>query len=122
VPWCFNRKEAKDHGEGGALVGAAPAGEVLIVDDVISAGLSIGESVNHILAAGARPAGVFVALNRKEKGGESGLSAAREVEQRHGLRVYSIVDLHDLMQFLAQRQDHEQLAAIQGYYDNYGAD
>jgi len=122
LPWCFNRKEAKDHGEGGALVGAAPAGAVLIVDDVISAGLSVGESVDRIRAAGAKPAGVFVALNRKEKGMDSGQSAAREVEQRHDLRVYSIVDLHDLMEFLALRKDDAQLAAIQGYYANYGAD
>ena len=99
VPWCFNRKEAKDHGEGGNLVGAGLTGRVLIIDDVITAGTAIRESVDIIEAAGAAPAGVAIALDRQERGRDA-RSAIQEVEETLGIRVISIVKLEHLVQYL----------------------
>ena len=120
LPWCFNRKEAKDHGEGGNLVGSPLAGRVLIVDDVITAGTAIRESVDIIRAAGATPAGVAIALDRQERG-KGELSAIQEVEREFGLAVTSIVGLADLMGYL---EGHAELAAhlpaVAAYRERYG--
>ena len=120
LPYAFNRKEAKHHAEGGIIVGSPLAGRVLIVDDVISAGTSVRESMDIILGAGAAAAGVAIALDRQERGsGES--SAVREVEKRYGLRVVSIADLDTLIAYLAERREsHAHLAAIEAYRDAYG--
>ena len=119
-PFCFNRKEAKDHGEGGVLVGAPLSGRVLIVDDVISAGTSVRESVELIKASGALPSGVVIALDRMERGiGE--LSAVQEVQQMHGLSVTSIINLNDLVEYLQHHQELEQyLCAVERYRAQYG--
>lgn len=120
VPYCFNRKEAKDHGEGGNIVGAPLAGRILIIDDVITAGTAIGEAMEIIAAAGAQAAGVVIALDRQEKG-KGELSAIQEVEQNYGLKVASIITLSDLMQFLKNDAAMgEQLEAIQAYRAQYG--
>ncbi len=104
VAFAFNRKEAKDHGEGGVIVGAPLAGRVVIVDDVISAGTSVRESVDLIRAAGAEPAGVLIALDRRERGGDAervtARSAVQEVEQDMGIPVVSIAGLEDVLAFL----------------------
>ena len=120
VPYCFNRKEAKDHGEGGVIVGAPLAGKVLIIDDVISAGTSVRESVDIIKAAGATPAGVVIALDRQERGkGET--SAIQEVERDYGLSVASIVCLANVVDYLAEHPEKaEYLQAIKAYSANYG--
>jgi orotate phosphoribosyltransferase len=120
VPYCFNRKEAKDHGEGGTIVGAPLAGRVLIIDDVISAGTSVRESVDIIQAAGATPAGVVIALDRQERGkGET--SAIQEVERDYGLTVASIVGLKELIEYLAEQAGQDEaLAAIRAYQQEYG--
>lgn len=120
VPYCFNRKEAKDHGEGGNTVGAKLAGRVLIVDDVISAGTSVRESIDIIRAAGAEPCGVVIALDRQEKGlGES--SAVQDVERTFGIKVISIASLDDLLGYLQGHPDMVQnLRAVQSYRDEYG--
>lgn len=123
VPYCFNRKEAKHHAEGGIIVGAPLKGKVLIIDDVISAGLSIGESIAIIRAAGAEPAGVFIALNRQEKGTEGWDSAAQEVKRKYGIPVNGIVKLDTLIKFLEQQDiSHPHLDAIRTYYQRYGAE
>jgi len=120
VPFTYNRKEAKDHGEGGSLVGAKLSGRILIVDDVISAGTSVRESVGLINAAGAIPCGVAIALDRMERG-QGALSAVQEVEQQHGMPVVSIVNLDDLMAFLADKSEWQStLEAIRGYRAQYG--
>jgi len=120
LPYSFNRKEAKDHGEGGTIVGAPLQGKVLIVDDVISAGTSVRESVELIRAAGATPAGVVIALDRMERGtGE--LSAVQEVERDYGIPVVAVASLEDLMTYLAGRGDlatHQ--AAVAAYRSQYG--
>ncbi|WP_225747681.1 orotate phosphoribosyltransferase [Eikenella sp. Marseille-P7795] len=120
VPFAYNRKEAKDHGEGGTLVGAPLAGRVLIIDDVVSAGTSVRESLRLIEAAGAVPAGVAIALDRMEKGtGE--LSAVQEVRQQYGLPVVPIASLRDLLALLADdAQFRQHLAPVQAYRDRYG--
>jgi orotate phosphoribosyltransferase len=120
VPYCFNRKEAKDHGEGGTIVGAPLQGKVLIIDDVISAGTSVRESVEIIQAAGATPAGVVIALDRQERG-KGKTSAIQEVERDYGLKVASIVGLQDLIDYLAEKSGEEEaLAAIRAYRQEYG--
>lgn len=120
MPYCFNRKEAKDHGEGGTIVGAPLAGRVLIIDDVISAGTSVRESVEIIKAAGATPAGVVIALDRQERG-QGDTSAIQEVERDYGLTVASIVGLKDLVDYLGEKQGQDQaLAAIRKYRQEYG--
>ncbi len=104
LPYCFNRKEAKDHGEGGILVGAPLTGRVLIIDDVITAGTAIRESLEIIQAAGATATGVVVALDRQERGrGE--LSAIQEVERDYGLRVASIVQLGEMLDWLGEQPE-----------------
>ena len=120
LPYCFNRKEAKAHGEGGSLVGAPLHGRVLIVDDVITAGTAIRESVDIIQAAGATPAGVVISLDRQERGrGER--SAIQEVEQDLGMPVASIVTLADLQTHLESRADDaDTLARIKAYRAEYG--
>ena len=120
VPWCFNRKEAKDHGEGGSIVGAPLQGRILIIDDVITAGTAIRESMDIINAAGAQAAGVVIALDRQERG-KGELSAIQEVEQSFGLRVASIITLADLLQFLEQDTTlHAHLDAVRAYREQYG--
>ena len=117
MPYCFNRKEAKDHGEGGTIVGAALRGRVLIIDDVISAGTSVSESIQLIRAVGAEPAGVVVALDRQERS-HGTLSAIQEVEQRHGIPVLSIITLDHIMSCIMGMSDA--LARVQAYRDMYG--
>jgi orotate phosphoribosyltransferase len=120
LPFCFNRKEAKDHGEGGTLIGAPLAGRVLILDDVISAGTSIRESVNIIKAAGAVPAGVVIALDRQERG-QGELSAVQEVQQSFGLPVVAVASLADLIGYLGGHAELERnLDAVTRYRENYG--
>ncbi len=120
VPYVFNRKEAKDHGEGGNLVGAPLEGRVLIIDDVITAGTAIREVMTLINNAGATPAATVIALNRMEKG-QGELSAIQEVERDYGMKVASIISLDDLVEYLAEQGDKaEELAAIQAYRDEFG--
>ncbi len=120
VPWCFNRKEAKDHGEGGNIVGAPLQGRILIIDDVITAGTAIRESMDIIQAAGAQAAGVVIALDRQERG-KGELSAIQEVEQSFGLRVASIITLADLLQYLEHDAALGQhLDAVRAYREQYG--
>jgi orotate phosphoribosyltransferase len=127
VPFVYNRKEAKDHGEGGVLVGAPLAGRVLIVDDVISAGTSVRESVDIIRNAGATVAGVVIAVDRQERGGTldapSALSATAEVTAKYGVPVVAVVNLADVLAFVrASGEFPESLAtAIEGYRQAYGA-
>jgi orotate phosphoribosyltransferase len=123
VPFAYNRKEAKDHGEGGNLVGAPVQGRVLIIDDVISAGTSVRESVAMIQAAGATPCGVAIALDRQEKAGDSEQSATQFVQSQLGLPVVAIATLADLMQYLRVQQDSQlkaHLVAVGAYRDRYG--
>jgi orotate phosphoribosyltransferase len=120
VPFCFNRKEAKDHGEGGTLIGAKLVGRVLILDDVISAGTSVRESVETIKAAGAIPAGVVIALDRQERGSGT-LSAVQEVEQSYNMPVVAVATLVDLIGFLRGHAALEaNLATVTRYRENYG--
>jgi orotate phosphoribosyltransferase len=120
IPYCFNRKEIKDHGEGGSIVGAPLKGKVLLVDDVISAGTAIGEAAQIIKESGAQLVGVVIALNRQECG-QTELSAIEETEKKYGIQVISIVSLDDLIGYLEQQPDRrETLAAIEGYRDKYG--
>jgi orotate phosphoribosyltransferase len=120
LPCGFNRKERKDHGEGGVLLGAPLAGRVLIVDDVITAGTSVNESVGLIRAAGAVPAGVAIALDRQERG-RNGPSAVQEVEHAHGIPVISIVTLDDLVEYLEQcGRLQDELKAVRRYRDEFG--
>lgn len=102
VPWCFNRKEAKDHGEGGLIVGAPLAGRVLIVDDVITAGTAVRESLALIRAAGASVAGVVVAFDRQERG-QGALSATQELARDEGVPTLAIVGLADLLEYAGDR-------------------
>jgi orotate phosphoribosyltransferase len=121
VPFAFNRKEAKDHGEGGSVIGAALAGRVLIVDDVISAGTSVRESVELMRRAGAAPCGVAIALDRMERG-ESALSAVQEVRRNYNIPVISIATLDDLIGFLATDETLAcHLEAVERYRERYGA-
>jgi len=120
VPFAYNRKEAKDHGEGGELIGAPLAGRVLIIDDVISAGTSVGESVALIHAAGASLAGVALALDRQERGAGR-VSAVEEVARRHAAPVSRIITLDDLLASLTQdARRSEVLAAMRAYRERYG--
>jgi orotate phosphoribosyltransferase len=121
LPYAFNRKEAKDHGEGGQIVGSALAGDVLIIDDVITAGTSVRESVAIIEAAGARPAAVLIALDRQEIG-QQGRSAVEEVRAELHMPVTSIVSMSHLIEFLEERGDGTiTLAAMHRYREQYGA-
>jgi orotate phosphoribosyltransferase len=120
LPWCFNRKEVKDHGEGGSVVGAPLQGRVLIVDDVITAGTAIRESMALLAAHRAQAVGVMIALDRQERGpGE--LSAIQEVERRYRIPVVSIVSLDDLLTYLADRPEYARpLEAVHRYRELYG--
>jgi len=121
IAYAFNRKEAKDHGEGGIIVGHALQGRILIIDDVISAGTSVRESMDIIERQGAQAAGVVIALDRQERG-QGKLSSIQEVERDYGIPVVSIVQLDHLEAFLAEKGDSpQQLAAIQKYRGKYGA-
>ena len=120
LPWCFNRKEIKDHGEGGATVGAPLKGKVLIIDDVITAGTAIRESMLLLETAKAHAAGIAIALDRQERG-QGQLSAIQEVERNYGIPVVSIVRLDDLVVYLAERSGFtESLTEIQNYRERYG--
>ena len=120
VPFAFNRKEAKNHGEGGELVGAPLAGRVLVVDDVLTAGTAVSESLRMIAGQGATPAGVVISLDRMERG-QGELSAIQEIEQRHGIPVIAIASLDDLMSWLKDRAEFRQnLNAIMEYRQLYG--
>jgi len=119
IPYAFNRKEAKAHGEGGNIVGHALEGRILIIDDVITAGTAIRESMDIIETAGASPAGVVIALDRQERG-KGDKSAIQEVEQDYKIPVAAIAKLEDLVSFLAQRSDTEHLDNIRAYRDEYG--
>lgn len=120
TPYCFNRKEAKDHGEGGNLVGSALEGRIMLVDDVITAGTAIRESMEIIKANGADLAGVLVAIDRQEKG-KGELSAIQEVERDFGCAIISIVSLTDLVTFLEEKGTApEHLEAVKAYRAQYG--
>jgi orotate phosphoribosyltransferase len=120
VPFAFNRKEAKDHGEGGTVVGAALAGRVLIVDDVISAGTSVRESVDLIRAAGAEPAAVLIALDRMERG-TGAVSAVQEVREQYGIPVVAVITLDNLVEFLERDASRQaELQAVAAYRERYG--
>jgi orotate phosphoribosyltransferase len=120
LPFAYNRKEAKDHGEGGTLVGAPLQGRVLIIDDVISAGTSVRESVELIRAAGATPAAVVIALDRQERG-QGELSAVQEVEKSYGIPVVSVARLADLIDYLDGHPELERrLDAVRAYRARYG--
>ncbi len=130
IPYAFNRKEAKDHGEGGTIVGAPLQGKVIVIDDVISAGTSVRESVNLIKAAGATPSGVLIALDRMEKGGTAEVmtehSAVQEVERLYQMPVISIINLIDLLAFMDEETPMAQQAkpykeAVVAYRARYGA-
>ena len=128
VPFSYNRKEAKDHGEGGTIVGAKLSGRVVIIDDVISAGTSVRESVDMIRAAGATPCAVLIALDRMERSGKdealSAHSAVQEVSQANGMPVISIANLDDLLEYLERGGAAAQLAqyqqAVAAYRARYG--
>ena len=128
VPFAYNRKEAKDHGEGGTIVGAKLAGRVVIIDDVISAGTSVRESVHMIRDQGAQPCAVLIALDRMEKSGAEGtlsaLSAVQEVEQSFGIPVIAIANLNDLFSYLSEPGAQTELAqhkdAVAAYRQRYG--
>ena len=120
VPWCFNRKEAKDHGEGGNLVGAGLEGNILVIDDVITAGTAIRESVDIIGAAGATLAGVVIALDRQVRGtGQQ--SAIPDIVASYGITVGSIIKLADLLDYLREQPGQDEaVARIEAYRDTYG--
>ncbi len=120
IPYCFNRKEAKDHGEGGNLVGAPLQGRILIIDDVITAGTAIREALDIINAANATATGVVIALDRQERG-KADRSAIQEVEADLNLKVTSIVTLDELRRYISTRPEYQPtLQAIDAYRDQYG--
>lgn len=120
IPYCFNRKEKKDHGEGGQLVGSELTGDVMLVDDVITAGTAIRESMEIIQAQGANLSGVLIALDRQEKG-KAELSAIQEVERDFETQVISIISLTDLIEYLKQAGDKTQeLEKVEAYRQAYG--
>ncbi len=121
VPWCFNRKEAKDHGEGGLVVGSPLTGRVLVVDDVITAGTAIREVVEIVKNAGAEVTAIVVAIDRQERG-TGNASAVQQLEQQLGVRVRAIVSLDDVVEHLVQTGRHaEHLDAVRAYRDEHGA-
>ena len=121
VPFAFNRKEAKDHGEGGDVIGAPLAGRVLIVDDVLTAGTAAREAIEVIRRHGATPTGMVISLDRMERG-PAGISAIQEIEQHHGIPVVAIASLDDLMSWLQDSAEfRENLGAIKEYRQLYGA-
>lgn len=120
VPYAYNRKEAKDHGEGGTMVGAPIRGKVLIIDDVITAGTAIREILPAIEAAGGKPAAVVIGLDRQEVG-PAGVSAVQQIQQEIGLETASIIQLQSLMTYFEQQNDAAILASLQAYRAQYGA-
>ena len=128
VPFAYNRKEAKDHGEGGTIVGAKLAGRIVIIDDVISAGTSVRESVEMIRAAGAAPCAVLIALDRMEKSGKDGAlsehSAVQEVSKTYDMPVFPIGNLSDLLEYISKAGANPDLAqykdAVSAYRSRYG--
>ena len=121
VPVAFNRKEAKSHGEGGSLIGAPLAGRVLIIDDVITAGTAIRESIDIIRAAGATPAGVVLALDRQERG-QGALSAVQEVQTAFSIPIVRIITLGDIIEHLESAGRPEEVAGLRNYRSRYGVD
>jgi len=119
IPYAFNRKESKEHGEGGVIVGTPLSGSVLIVDDVITAGTSVRESIEIIRGAGATPIGVLILLDRQERG-LGLLSASEEVTEQFGIPVYSVICLGDIISYLADNQRSEDLGVIQAYQREFG--
>jgi len=120
TPYSFNRKEAKDHGEGGNIVGAPLKGNVLIIDDVITAGTAIREAMDIITNAGAKASGVLIALDRQEKG-KAELSAIQEVEQQYNIPVSSIIKLADLIEYIKDKAEFKQyIDSIEAYREQYG--
>ncbi|WP_100642369.1 orotate phosphoribosyltransferase [Alteromonas facilis] len=119
VPYCFNRKEAKTHGEGGNLVGSALTGDVMLVDDVITAGTAIRESMQLIEAHNANLAGVLIALDRQERG-QGELSAIQEVERDFNTQVIAIVTLSDVVEYLTEQGEQDAVAKINQYREQYG--
>lgn len=120
LPYSFNRKEAKDHGEGGIFVGAQPSGRALVVDDVITAGTAIREVSALLDAAGVSELAVLIGLDRQERGQKSELSATQEI-QREGIPIFSIVSLSDIRQYIADElADADLLSRVDGYRDTYG--
>jgi len=119
VPVAFNRKEAKSHGEGGSLIGAPLAGRVLIVDDVVTAGTAIRESIGFICAAGAMPAGVVLALDRQERG-QGDLSAVQEIQTTFSIPVIKIITLGDIIEHMAAAGRTDELARLSSYRSRYG--
>ena len=120
LPYCFNRKEIKDHGEGGMILGAPLEGNVLIIDDVISAGTSVNLAVDTIRYAKAKPAGVAIAMDRQERG-KGAISAVQEVEQQHNITVISIITLEDMIEYLQDMPDmSRKLEQIQYYRGQFG--
>lgn len=120
VPYAFNRKEAKDHGEGGLIVGAKLEGEVVIIDDVITAGTSIRESVDVIRAQGAKASAVVIAVDRQECAGENSRSAVQAIEDEFGIPVYSIIDLDDIVAWSEHSNTVPDPQAVQAYRSRYG--
>jgi orotate phosphoribosyltransferase len=120
LPFAFNRKEAKDHGEGGNIVGSPLKDRVLIVDDVITAGTAIRESIDIIRAAHAQPAGVLLALDRQERAPDSALSAVQEVAKHYHIPVVAVISLADLMRHVSLKGQSEELARMQSYRQRYG--
>jgi orotate phosphoribosyltransferase len=120
VPFAFNRKEAKDHGEGGRIVGGPVKGRVLIVDDVITAGTAIRESIDIIRGAGAEPAGVLLALDRQERAAGSDFSAVQEVRSQYQIPVVAVITLADLMQHVSRNGAAAELSSMRLYRERYG--
>jgi orotate phosphoribosyltransferase len=120
VPYCFNRKEAKQHGEGGAIVGAPVSGRVLILDDVITAGTAIREAIDTITSEGGEPAGIVIALDRQERG-KNEQSAVQEIQDQYSIPVASIVRLEDLIEHLETSKEHgDYLSSVEEYRQRYG--
>jgi orotate phosphoribosyltransferase len=120
IPFAYNRKEAKDHGEGGNIVGSPLTGRVLIIDDVITAGTAIRESIEIIRSAGATPAGVLLALDRQERAPNSRLSAVQEVQETYGIPVLSVISLQDLMAHVSVEGAGAHLENMHAYRARYG--
>ena len=120
LPFAFNRKESKDHGEGGRMIGSPLRGRVLIVDDVITAGTAIRESIDIIRGAGATPAGVLIALDRQERAAGSDFSAVQEVRRQFAIPVISVVNLKDLMEHISLAGQEADLSSMRLYRDRYG--
>lgn len=121
VPYSFNRKEAKAHGEGGTIVAAPLKGRMIIIDDVVSAGLTMRESIEIIKTAGAIPAGIVVSLDRQERGVESSLSAIQEIEKTFKIPVVSIIKMEDILTYLQQKNEMKLCRQIEQYKKQYGS-